>query len=128
MAVHGTLSAFNPREEVWPEYAERLSFYFTANGITTDAKKCAILLSSVGTNTFRLMQSLVLPDWLDNFSYDELVSKVKNHKEPAPSVIVRRFQFNTHNQKPGESIVEYIAVLHKAAKHCRAMAIHLVKC
>ena len=118
MAVHGTLSAFNPREEDWSEYAERLSFYFTANGITTDAKKRAILLSSVGPNTFRLMRSLVLPDRLDNFSYDELVSKVKNHKEPAPSFIVRRFQFNTRNQKPGESIAEYIAVLHKAAEHC----------
>ena len=117
MAVHGTLSAFNPREEDWSEYAKRLNFYFTANGITTDAKKRAILLSSVGPNTFRIMRSLVLPDWLDNFSYNELVSKVKNHKETAPSVIVRRFQFNTRNQKPCESIAEYIAVLHKVAKH-----------
>ena len=55
MAVHGTLSAFNPHEEDWSEYVERLSLYFTANGITTDAKKCAILLSSMGPNTFRLM-------------------------------------------------------------------------
>ena len=43
---------------------------------------------------------------------------MKNHKELAPSVIVRRFQFNTHNQKPGESIAEYITILHKAAEHC----------
>ena len=118
MAVHGTLTAFNPREEDWSEYAERLSFYFSANGITTDAKKRAILLSSVGPTTFRLMRSLVLPDALDSFSFDDLVAKVKNHKEPTPSVIVRRFQFNTRNQKPNESISEYIAVLRKAAEHC----------
>ena len=31
---------------------------------------------------------------------------------------MRCFQFNTHNQKTGESIAEYIAVLHKAAEHC----------
>ena len=52
MAVHGTLTAFNPREEDWSEYAERLKFYFAANGITVDAKKRAILLSSVGPSTF----------------------------------------------------------------------------
>ena len=118
MAVHGTLSAFNPQEEDWSEYAERLSFYFTANGITTDAKKRAILLSSVGPSTFRLMRSLVLPESLDSVSFDDLVKKVKEHKEPPPSVIVRRFQFNTRNQKPGETFSEYVAVLRKAAEHC----------
>ena len=56
MAVHGTLVAFNPREEDWTEYAERLSFYFAANGNTNDAKKCTILLSCVGPTTFRLMK------------------------------------------------------------------------
>ena len=64
------------------------------------------------------MRSLVLPETLDSIAYEDLVSKVKNHKEPAPSVIVRRFQFNTRNQKPSESISEYIAVLRKAAEHC----------
>ena len=118
MAVHGTLAAFNPREEDWSEYAERLTFYFAANGITTGAKKRAILLSSMGPTTFRLMRSLVLPETLDSIAYEDPVSKVKNHKEPASSIIVRRFQFDTRNQKPSESISEYIAVLRKAAEHC----------
>ena len=39
MAVQETLATFNPREEDWSEYAGRLSFYFTANGITSDTKK-----------------------------------------------------------------------------------------
>ena len=55
------MDAFNPHEEDWSEYAERLSFCFTVNGITGNAKKRAILLSSVGPPTFRLMRSLVLP-------------------------------------------------------------------
>ena len=92
MAVHGALATFNPQEEDW---SERLAFYFTANGITTDTKKRAILLSCCGPATFRLLRSLVLPKGLDKFTFDELVAKVKDHKEPQPSVIVRRFQFNT---------------------------------
>ena len=64
------------------------------------------------------MRSLVLPGSLDSFCYDDLMSKVKNHNEPTTSTIVRHFQFNTHNQKPGESIAEYIAILWKAAQYC----------
>ena len=35
IAVHGTLAAFNPREEDWSKYSERLTFYFTTNRITS---------------------------------------------------------------------------------------------
>ena len=88
MAVHGALAAFNPQEEDWSEYSERLTFYLTANGITTDAKKRAVLLSRCGPATFRLLRNLVLPGKLDNFSFKELVTKMKEHREPQPSVIV----------------------------------------
>ena len=91
MAVHGALAAFNPQEEDWSEYTERLTFYFTANGITTDAKKRAVLLSCCGPATFRLLRSLVLPVSLDEISFENLVKKMKEHREPQPSVIVRRF-------------------------------------
>ena len=50
---------------------KNLSFYFTPNGIATDAKKRVILLSSVGPTTFRLMRSLVLPNSLDTCSRDQ---------------------------------------------------------
>ena len=118
MAVHGALAAFNPQEEDWSEYSERLTFYFTANGITTDAKKRAVLLSCCGPATFRLLRSLVLPGKLDDFSFEELVTKMKEHKEPQPSVIVRRFQFNTRKQQTGETVAEYVAALRKAAEFC----------
>ena len=65
-----------------------------------------------------MMHSLVLPASLDSLSYDYLVNKVTNHKEPTPSVIVQRFQFNTRNQRPSVLILEYIAVLRKEAEHC----------
>ena len=91
---------------------------WTANGIATDAKKRAVLLSCCGPATFRLLRNLVLPSALDDFSFEELVTKVKQHKEPQPSVIVCRFQFNTRKQHAGESIAEYVAVLRKAAEYC----------
>ena len=87
MAVHGVLAAFNPREEDWSEYFERLNFYFSTNGITTYTKKLATLLSCCGPDFY--IQSLVLPRALKEFSFDELVAKVTEHKDPQPSLIVR---------------------------------------
>ena len=118
MAVHGALAAFNPHEKDWSEYSERLTFYFIANGITTDAKKRAVFLSCCGSATFRLLRSLVLPGKLNNFSFENWWQKMKEHKEPQPSVTVRRFQFNTRKQQAGETVAEYVAGLCKVAEFC----------
>ena len=76
MAVHGSLAPFNPEEEDWVEYTDRLSYYFTANGITDNAKKRAILISCCGPATFRLMKTLAFPDQLNDFTFAQLVEKV----------------------------------------------------
>ena len=68
--------------------------------------------------TFILLRSLVLPGKLNDFSLEELVTKMKEHKEPQLSVIVRRFLFNTWKQQAGETKAEYVATLCKAAEFC----------
>ena len=80
-----------------------------------DAKKRAVLLSCCGLATFRLLRILVLPGKLDDFSLEELVTKMKEHKDPQLSVIVCRFQFNTRKQQAGETVAEYVAALRNAA-------------
>ena len=118
MAVHGTLAPFDPDEEDWVEYTNRLSYYFTANGITDGARKRTIFISCSRPATFRLMKSLVFPDQLDDFSFQQLVEKVKLHREPKVSIIVRRFQFNTRIRSLDESVVDYVAALRRLAEHC----------
>ena len=85
IAIHGALETFNPTEKDWSEYSERLTFYFTTYGITTDAKKRAVSYRLV---TFRLLQGLVLLGKLKKFSFEQLMTKMKEHKEPQPSVII----------------------------------------
>ena len=55
MAVaFGKINTFNPSQEDWPLYVERLGHVFVANGITKDAKKQAVFLSVIGpTNCCR---------------------------------------------------------------------------
>ena len=118
MAVHSSWAPFNPKEEDWVEYTDRLYYYFTANGITDNAKKRAILISCCGPATFHLMKTLVFPGQLNDFSFAQLVEKVKVHREPKVSVIVRCFQFNSRTRSLDESVADHVAALRSSAEHC----------
>ena len=43
---------------------------------------------------------------------------VKEHLQPAPSVIMQRFNFNGRMQKGEEAVAEYAAELWSIAEHC----------
>ena len=118
MAVHGTLASFDPEVEDWTEYTDQLSYYFIANGISDNAKRRAILISCCGPAIFRLIKSLVFPDSLTDFSFAQLVEKVRVHREPKTSTILRRFQFNSRTRAPDESVADYVAGLRRLAERC----------
>ena len=50
-SVFGVIGPFDPTQEEWREYAERLVHYFIANDIVSAEKKRAILLTASGTGT-----------------------------------------------------------------------------
>ena len=117
-AVHGSLAPFDSAAEDWIEYIERLQFYFDTNGISDAAKQRAVLLSCCGPSMFRLLRSLVLPTPLTELSFKDLVAKMKAHREPKPSVVVQRYQFNSRQRATSETVAEYVAALRKLAEHC----------
>ena len=118
MAVHGTLASFQPEVEDWTEYMDQLSYYFIANGISDNAKNCAILISYCGPVIFHLIKSLVFPDSLTDFSFAQIVEKVRVHREPKTSTILRRFQFNSRTHAPDKSVGDYVAALRRLTEHC----------
>ena len=59
VGLHGTVSAFDPSQEEWSEYAERLVHYFVANGIEAEENKRAILLTAVTPGTYRLIKTRI---------------------------------------------------------------------
>ena len=116
--VHGSFATFDSTSEEWTEYVERLEFYFVMNGITDSTKQRAVLLNCCGSSTFRLLRSLVLPAPLTDFSFRELVAKMKAHQEPKPSVIVLRYQFNSRQCATSETVAEYVTALRRLAEYC----------
>ena len=56
----GQIQEFQPDNENFSSYIERVQLFFTANDIAED-KKIAVLLSMVGSKNYSLLRSLVAP-------------------------------------------------------------------
>ena len=115
---HGSISTFDSSQEDWVEYAERLEHYFVANGIDNTDVQRAILFTCVGPSTYCLIKTLSLPRKPTDYSFQELVTKVKTHFHPKPSPIIKRFEFNTRVQQEEETVVVFVAALRNIAEHC----------
>ena len=76
---HGTSAEFSGIAEDWEAYMEQLESYFVANDITTAAKKRAVLLSSCGTATYKIIRSVVAPEKPSEVLYSDLTKKVREH-------------------------------------------------
>ena len=82
MAKHGTVGPFSGDSEDWSAYVERLDQYFIANDVTSGQKKKAIFLSVCGTQTYKLIRSLVSPRKPSDLAYNELTKKVLDYYKP----------------------------------------------
>ena len=61
VVAFGKINAFNPSQDEWPLYVERLKHNFVANGISDGSKKRAVFLVSDRGNQLQLLSSLVAP-------------------------------------------------------------------
>uniref|UniRef100_A0A5S6QBH7 CCHC-type domain-containing protein n=1 Tax=Trichuris muris TaxID=70415 RepID=A0A5S6QBH7_TRIMR len=102
----------------WGLYIERLNFHFEAHGIMDDAKKRALLLSVCGPSTYALIRSVISPKLPNELSYEEITVAMKQYFNPAPSEIVERFRFYKRDQRPNESIADFVAELRRLSEHC----------
>ena len=62
--LFGKIDQFNPDQEEWPQYVERLEQFLEANEITGEAmatKRRAIFLSVIGPAPYQLLRSLFAP-------------------------------------------------------------------
>lgn len=118
MASIGKIGEFDYAVEDWPTYVERLELFCAANDIKDDRKK-ACLLTQMGAKTYRLLQNLVLPAKPVDKSYADIVKILSDHLVPTRLTISERYRFYKRNQKPEETITEYVAELRKLTKYCK---------
>ena len=61
MSIVGAIGSFDPSTTQWISYIEQMEEFFLANGIKEDRKKVAILISTVGSQTYKLLKDLCSP-------------------------------------------------------------------
>ena len=118
MATFGKIEEYNPDTDSWNEYVERLEHFFLANDIESKDKKKAILLSTGGARTYKLLRNLSAPEKPGNKTFDELVTLMRHHQNPKPSIIMERFKFNKRDRQTHESISTYMSELRRLSEFC----------
>ena len=107
----GSVGEFEPAQEDWAQYAERLGHFMAANGITGHERRRAVLLTTIGAKAYKLLRNLVYPRKLQDKLYEELVDAMKQHYNPKPPFIVQRYKFNCQFWKEGELVAQYLSEL-----------------
>ena len=105
--MHGSIGKFDGDCETWKSYTECLTQYFITNDVKSADKQCAVFLSVCGPTTDHLIRNILTPVKPTDHLFDQLVELVEKHRNPKPSVIVSRYNFNTRMKQPGESIADY---------------------
>ena len=124
-AILGKIEEFDPTQEEWPQYAERLEQFFEANDLTGDgkaAKRRATFLTVIGPGPYKLLRSLLSPEKPSDKTYEQLAKKLADHYNPAPSEVMQRFRFNSRTRKPGESVAAFVADLRRLTEYCNYSA------
>ena len=99
-SIVGAVGSFDPTTNQWVSYIEQMAEFFLANDIKEDRKKVAILISTVGSQTYELLKDLYSPDKPNAKSFEALVTCLQNRLQPQPTIIVERYKFHQRNQKP----------------------------
>ena len=113
----GTMDPYDKSGDL-TAYLERFEFFIEANDIK-DVKKKSIFLSVVGESTFAVIKDLLQPAKVGDKTYEEIVSALKAHFEPEPSVIVQRYKFDKLIKGPQEPVADFINKIRHLSEKCK---------
>lgn len=116
MAV-GKIGSFDLAKDNWEMYVDRLEQFFVANSVKSEVK-VATLITVIGGDAYELMVSLCTPVKPATKTYSELVTLMKGHLNPKPSLLAERFKFRRRVQKGTENIATFVTDLKKLSKDC----------
>lgn len=121
MATRNVFEEYDSNEDI-ECYIDRLSQYLIAIDLPdTDnnkAKRKAILLASIGSETYKIMKDLAYPTKPTEKSFNQLCDILKQHYKPTRLIVTERFKFNSAKQQQDQSINEYVSHLKQLATHC----------
>ena len=112
MASIGKLESFDPSQETFERYVQRVKNFFAATGIEAGKQKF-VFLNSLGRRHYNLLANLVSPEQPEDKTFEELTGILQKHFQPQSSIISERYSFHCRGQDPNESIADFVVALKK---------------
>ncbi|KAI8117697.1 hypothetical protein CVS40_10440 [Lucilia cuprina] len=116
VALVGTIEIYNAGED-FVLYINRLNHLLPLNKIKNDVDKISFLISLGGAELYKTMCSLLAPKTEADYKYD-IVKLLKTHFKPQKNIIIECYKFFKREQKPSETVSEYIVELKQLAQEC----------
>ena len=79
----------------------------------------AVLISSCGAGTYRLMKDVLTPQVPSAVTFEEIVRTMTTYFQPYPSDIMQRYCINTRVHHSHDSVATYLARLKQLAQCCK---------
>ena len=117
MALATTIEPFNESLEDFETYVTRVKMFFVVNDVVEE-KKVPLFLTLIGAKYFTLTKNLLSPKSPETCKLEAIIAALNTHFKPKTIEIYERYKFYSRNQKPSESIQEYVAELKALAHSC----------
>nr|CAI5857046.1 unnamed protein product [Callosobruchus analis] len=117
MALIGNIEPFSGVAEEFEVYLERMKHLSRVNCVE-DSLRVSMFVTLAGSKVYQTLKNLVAPRKPSDLTYIQITGLLRKHYSPPVSEICESFIFNKCNQKPDQSIADYIVELRKLASSC----------
>lgn len=117
MAIIGNLEPYVANASI-AEYLERFEIFVSLNAIDDVKEKTQWLCGYGGSHLYSKIKAVCSPAEPITVNYTILKPKLKALLCPTSVEIVERSRFHTREQKPGESVSQFVLALRSLAEHC----------
>ena len=105
----------------WPAWKQRFLRFRTISKLDTEDedRQVSTLLYSMGPDAETVLEQLTFDDPADATKWKPVTEKLDVYFQPTINVIHQRCIFETLVQQPGQTVEEFVSVLHSTAKYCQ---------
>lgn len=111
---------FEPKNESFKTYKERLEVHLQLKGVFDDKVICAkLLLQYIGSSVYSTLATLAAPKNISELNYDNIIQLLNSHYCPRKNTLVEQHKFLCEVQNENQSISEFVAVVQQRSSSCK---------
>ncbi|KAG8135178.1 hypothetical protein E2320_008221 [Naja naja] len=120
MSTHGQPEPFDPKKHDCVTYIGQFQMFLEANSLqdATEQRKRALFLGYCGKHLYKTARTLAAPKDVETMEWKELQKMLDEHYAPAALSLPHQLDFYRREQKPGETINDYLTNLRDIAAGC----------